>query len=154
MRLQSTIMIFREPDKVWAFLREASNIPKWDRGVAAVTSGPAGVTGVGSEFDTLATNDPSASGAGNGRMSYRIAEVDPKNNQCTVELTSRDGNARFFKHAAWTFRADAAEGGTRVTCSVEMVLRLRWLVMAPILYFMRSAITRDLRQLKVTLESE
>jgi hypothetical protein len=154
MRLQSTIMIFREPDKVWAFLSEASNIPKWDRGVAAVVSGPAGVTGVGSEFDTLASNDPSASGARNGRMSYRIAAIDTKSNQCTVELTSRDGNARFFKRAAWTFRADPADGGTLVTCSVEFVLRLRWLVMAPVLYFMRGAITRDLRQLKTALETD
>lgn len=153
MRLQSTIVINRKPEDVLAFLGEVANIPKWDRGVTAVSSGPSGVTGVGSEFDTVSSGDATAGSASKGRMSYRIAEVDRNNNQCTVELTSRDGNARFFKRAAWTFRADRTDAGTLVTCSVDFVLRFQWLVMAPALYFMRNAISRDLRQLKSALES-
>src|SRR5262245_11664096 len=152
MHLESRIRIERPPELVWSFLSEVSNIPKWDRGVAAVHSA-AGVTGVGSEFDTVADVDaPSAQS--NGRMSYRIADVDPDRHQCRVELTSRDGNARYFKHASWTFRAVGADGGTLLICSVDFVLRARWLVLAPVLYVMRRAITNDLRRLKAVLEAQ
>jgi uncharacterized protein YndB with AHSA1/START domain len=154
MHLDSSILIARPPERVWRFLGDIDNIPKWDRGVAAVTHGASGVTGVGFEFDTVADMGAQTDASRNGRMSYRIAEVDPDRHQCRVELTSRDGNARYFKSAWWTFRAVGAEGGTRLMCSVDFVLRVRWLVLAPVLYMMRGAITKDLRRLKAVLEAE
>src|SRR5262249_18444276 len=36
MHLESSIVIRRPPEQVWAFLGEVSNIPRWDRGVAGV----------------------------------------------------------------------------------------------------------------------
>jgi|SRR5262245_4615908 len=153
MHLESSIRIERPPERVWSFLSEVSNIPKWDRGVAAVAHSARGVTGVGSEFDTVADVDaPSAHSS--GRMSYRIADVDPDRHQCRVELTSRDGNARYFKHASWTFRAVGVNGGTLLTCSADFGLRVRWLVLAPVLYVMRRAITNDLRRLKAVVEAQ
>src|SRR5215468_9673811 len=115
MHLESSIRIECPPERVWSFLGEVSNIPKWDRGVAAVAHSATGVIGVGDEFDTLAEPNAASDAQRNGRMSYRIADVDPDLHQCRVELTSRDGNARYFKRASWTFRAVGAEGGTHLT---------------------------------------
>src|SRR5215831_14002395 len=151
MHLESSIFIERPLEQVSSFMREVSNIPRWDRGVAGVTHGASGVTGVGSEFDTVASADGPSDARRNGRMSYRIAAVDPDQNQCTVELTSREGNGRYFERAAWTFRAESAQGGTLVTCSVDFVLRIRWKVLAPMMYLMRGAIRKDLRQLKAVI---
>jgi len=154
VHLESSILIARPPERVWSFMSDVSNIPKWDRGVAAVRPGSSGVTGVGSEFDTVADMNATADAGKNGLMGYRITEVDPERHQCVVELTSRDGNARFFRRAAWTFRAVGAEGGTQLTCAADFTLRPQWLVMAPVLYLMRRAITNDLVKLKAVLEAE
>ena len=114
----------------------------------------AGVTGVGSEFDTVAKVDEPSDPQRSGRMSYRVTEADLDRHQCTVELTSRDGRGRYFESGSWTFRAVSAQGGTLLTCSVDFVLRIRWIVLAPIFYLMRGAITKDLRRLKAVLEAE
>ena len=154
MHLESSIVIRRQPEQVWSFLANVANIPKWDRGVTRIQRTTSEPMGVGSEFDTVA--DPAArdDAQAQGRMSYRIAEVDPDQHRCTVQLTSRDGNARFFKTAAWTFRAVAAPDGTLLTCSVDFILRLRYLIFAPVLYAMKGAIHADLRQLKRVIEAE
>lgn len=156
MHLESSILIDRSPERVWSFLSDVDNIPRWDRGVAAVRHGASGVTGVGSEFDTVLDADAAdaADARRNGRMGYRIAEMDADRHECRVELTSRDGNARYFRRAAWTFRTADAEGGTRLTCAADFTLRPRWLVLAPVLYLMRGAIARDLRQLKAAVEAD
>jgi hypothetical protein len=154
MHLESGIVIRRQPEQVWSFLANVANIPKWDRGVAGIQRTTSEPMGVGSEFDTVA--DPAArdDAQAQGRMSYRIADVDPDQHQCTVQLTSRDGNARFFKTAAWTFRTVAAPGGTLLTCSVDFSLRLRYLLLAPVFYVMKGAIHADLRRLKRVMEAE
>ena len=154
MHLESSIVIRRQPEQVCSFLANVANIPKWDRGVAGIQRATSEPMGVGSEFDTVA--DPAArdDAQSQGRMSYRIADVDPDQHRCTVQLTSRDGNARFFKTAAWTFRAVAAPGGTLLTCSVDFILRLRYLILAPVFYVMKGAIHADLRRLKQVIEAE
>ena len=154
MHLESSIVIRRQPEQVWSFLANVANIPKWDRGVAGIQRATSEPMGVGSEFDTVA--DPAArdDAQSQGRMSYRIADVDPDQHRCTVQLTSRDGNARFFKTAAWTFRAVAAPDGTLLTCSVDFILRLRYLILAPVFYVMKGAIHADLRRLKQVMEAE
>ena len=154
MHLESRIVIRRQPEQVWSFLANVANIPKWDRGVAGIQRTTSEPMGLGSEFDTVA--DPAArdDAQSQGRMSYRIADVDPDQHRCTVQLTSRDGNARFFKTAAWTFRAVAAPDGTLLMCSVDFILRLRYLILAPVFYVMKGAIHADLRQLKRVIEAE
>jgi hypothetical protein len=154
MHLESLILIRRHPEQVWRFLSEISNIPKWDRGVAAVRQISSSATGVGFEFETLA--DPAAPGdaESQGRMSYRIAEVDPDQHRCAVQLKSTAGNARYFKTATWSFQVSPAPDGTLLRCSVDFVLRMRYLILAPIFYAMRGAIRTDLEQLKRVVEAE
>jgi hypothetical protein len=154
MHLESSILIERPVEMVWNYLADVSNIPKWDRGVAGVGQSSSDVTGVGSEFDTIADLGAPDDARRNGLMSYRIAEVDRDRQRCTVDLTSRDGNARYFKTASWSFHTTSAQGGTLLTCSVDFALRIRWIVLAPIFYLMRGAITKDLRLLKAVLEAE
>lgn len=150
MRLESTIVIRRKAEEVWKFLAEPSNLAKWDRGVASVevpdATAPAAV---GFEFTTVGY----AGTPDRGRMTYRVTEADPVEKDCRVELTSRTGNARFFRAAHWHFRVEDAPQGSRVLCSTEFRLRVHYLVLAPVLYFMKSAIHRDLVSLKNVLES-
>ena len=154
MHLESSIVIRRPPEQVWAFLGEVSNIPRWDRGVAGVERTSPGPMGVGSEFATLASATRHDGEPARGRMSYRIAEVDPDRQRCSVQLTSADGNARYFKQASWTFWTAAVPGGTRLSCSADFALRARYLILAPVLYLMKGAIHADLVRLKLAIEAE
>lgn len=150
MRLESSVVIQKKPEEVWAFLGNLENVPKWDRGVAAVRQTSQTSPGVGMEFQTLGygkgTDEVKAE-----RMSYRITKADPVEG-CTVALTSTDGNARFFKMASWNFRVMPTTGGSLLVCVAEFRLRLRYLFLGPILYAKRSAIQFDLWGLKQALE--
>src|SRR5215471_6038150 len=122
MRLQAAVNVRRAPEDVAAFLGDIRNIPRWDRGVAAVRAPADGVPGVGFAFETLAHPD-SAVGR-DGRMAYEVSAVGPEGS--TVRLTSTTGNARYFKDARWHFRLDPVPEGTRITCAAEFTLRLRY----------------------------
>lgn len=147
MHLESQIVIHRDPLDVWGFLGPVENVAKWDRGVVRTTTTKETPGGVGTEFSTFARADSDW-----GKMSYRIAESGP--NYCKVQLTSRDGNARFFRDGYWTFRTEPHSEGTLVKCGVDFSLKLRYLFLAPLLYGMRSAMFTDLEFLKRAIESE
>jgi hypothetical protein len=151
VRLQSTIIISRSAEQVWEFLGELTNIPRWDRGVAGVKSLSPGPMGVGSTFSTFARQQAAEESPAPGEMTYRIADIDPRG-KCTVELMSRNGNARYFRNARWQFWTEPIREGTRLTCCVEFALKTRYLPLAPVLYLMRGAILRDLRGLKAAIE--
>lgn len=151
MHLETKITIGRTPQEVQEFLGDISNIPKWDRGVAGTTQTSSGPKGMGTEFDTLAPPGTRDGAGSQGRMSYRIAEVGT--NHSIIELTSSTGNARFFKRAQWTFRVQPTPEGSELVCSVDFTLRLRYIILAPVLFVMRGAIQDDLKSLKRALEA-
>ena len=84
-------------------------------------------------------------------MGYRVTEAE--GNRSVVELTSREGNARFFRRASWDFRIEKAEGGSNVICVADFEVRRRYWFMAPVLFFMKGAIRRDLVGLKRAVEA-
>jgi carbon monoxide dehydrogenase subunit G len=156
VRLEASIAIHRPPDVVWAFLGDISNLPKWDHGVARAVEAqsaraPKGA-GVGYEFHTETHAGSLGNENDNGRMAYRVASVDAEAQRCVVDLTSRTGNARFFRRAEWTFQVTPALSGSRVTCAVEFELRAAYFYMAPVLWLTRRSIARDLAQLKRAIE--
>jgi hypothetical protein len=158
MRLESSIAIHRSPEIVWAFLGDISNLPKWDRGVAQAvesqqTPAAARPAGTAYEFHTETHANSPGNAHHNGRMAYRIASVDTEAQRCVVDLTSRTGNARFFRRAQWMFHVTPTLSGSRVTCAVDFTLRPAYFFMAPVLYFTRSAIHSDLENLKRAIES-
>ena len=152
MRFESTIVIRRNPDEVRRFLAEPLNLPKWDRGVAAVEmSSPGNPPGVGSEFTTVGH---SGSGQNSGRMTYRIAAADPDGSHARAQLTSRTGNARFFTAAEWFQTVEDAPEGSRVTFSTEFRLRFRYLFLVPILSMIGNrALRMDVVHLRDVLEN-
>jgi hypothetical protein len=151
VHLESQIVIRRSPEDVGRFLSDVSNISKWDRGVAEAKPQSDAPMEAGSEFETIAPATLAGNESHRGRMSYRLAEVGK--DYCKVQLTNSDGNARFFKNAEWMFRAEPANEGTLLTCSVDFALRLRYVLLAPVFFMTKSAIQRDLRQLKQALEA-
>ncbi|HTB98067.1 MAG TPA: SRPBCC family protein [Terracidiphilus sp.] len=153
MLLESSVIIHRPPEVVSAYLGDPSKVAEWDRGVSRTEFRSTGEQGAGFEFDTLAHPRGKDERGEWGRMSYRIREIDPVHG-CTVELTSRSGNARFFKSAEWRFRVEAVAEGAQVFCSADFVVRRRYFLLVPILFFMKSAIQRDLESLKQKLEGQ
>ena len=147
MKLESTVLINKSPNVVWSYLSRVKNVAKRDRGVSRTRAISTAEPGVGYEFETF-SNDK-----GEGRMAYRIIQADPDCG-CIIRLTSKTGNARFFKWAQWHFHLRNAAGGPLLTCSAEFVLRLPYLVLLPVFYFMKSAIHSDLLSLKKALENE
>jgi carbon monoxide dehydrogenase subunit G len=150
VELASNILIERTPQQVWAFLGDPANVAKWDRGVAGLEENSSAPRGVGFEFETVAhdrLNLPDR-----GRMAYRISVVDPEAGRCVVELTSRTGNARFFRSAAWHFHVKAEGEDSRLTCTAAFTLRPLYWFLAPLLYLKRSAILLDLTFLKDAIE--
>ena len=152
MHLQSSIVVSRTPEDVWAYLGNHENVPAWDRGVGSTRANPNTAPGVGFEFDTF-RDSVGASEAERGRMSYRVAQTDPVNG-CVVQLTNSDGNARYFRKAEWRFNVRPAADGALITCAAHFKLRFRYIFMGPVLFMMRRAIHRDLVSLKDVLESQ
>jgi len=151
MQLESSIVIHRPPEVVSAFLGDTSKVSEWDRGVARTEAKAETAPGVGFEFDTLAHARGKDSKGEWGRMSYRIKEIDPVRGS-TVELTSTTGNARYFKSAEWRFRVEEDPDGAKVYCVADFKVKWRYFFMAAILFFMKSAIHRDLVGLKQRVE--
>lgn len=151
MVLETSVVIHRPPDEVWAYLGDFRNVAQWDRGVASTETTSTTPPGVGFEFDTLARSPRTAKQRDWGKMSYRIAEIDPVRG-CTIQLTSHTGNARFFRTAKWRFRVEADASGSRVFCTADFRLRFPYQILAPVFFFMKSAIRRDLESLRQQLE--
>lgn len=152
MVLETSIVIHRSPDEVWAYLGDVNNVARWDRGVASTEITSATPPAIGFEFDTLARSPRTAKEKDWGKMSYRVTDIDPVRG-CTIQLTSKTGNARFFRNAEWRFRVEPDRLGSRVFCAADFRLRFPWQILAPVFFFMKSAIRRDLENLRQQLES-
>ncbi len=152
MHLESSVVIRRPPEQVWAYLSDTSNVSHWDRGVAGVRKTSELAPGVGFEFDTLAHPRGADDSGEWGKMSYRIAKADPATG-CTVQLTSSSGNARFFKTAEWRWRVEPAAGGALVICAAHFTLRFPYILLTPLFLWMKKAIQSDLEYLKQSLET-
>ena len=152
MQLETWVVIDRRPEEVWSYLGEISNVPKWDRGVGQVQRTSTAPPGVGFQFDTLGHPAGKSDDGSKGKMSYRIADADPVRG-CTVQLTSSEGNARFFKMAEWHFRVEPEGAASKVFCSARFKLRFPYILLAPVFYGMKRAIRSDLEKLKEVLEA-
>ena len=151
MQLTAQIQVRRTPADVWAFLGDPANVPAWDRGVGSVVNNPDTPPGVGLEFSTLGKENRRGITPEDAKMSYRITQADPVEG-CRIQLTSTDGNARFFKNAEWIFKVRPDAGGCVVLCTARFSLRLPYLFLAPVLFLKRNAILTDLTFLKKALE--
>jgi hypothetical protein len=151
VRLQSSVSIRRPREQVLDFLGNIANISAWDRGVARAETAQHTTPRVGFEFATFAHPGARDERGEWGKMSYRITEIDPVRG-CTVELTSRTGNARYFRSGEWRFRVEVAPEGSRVFCESHFKLRARYLFLAPVFFLLRGAIRNDLEKLKRALE--
>ncbi len=146
MHFEESINVAKSPEEIWEFFEDVNNLPRWDRGVARVevTSGrEVHPDGVGFAFDTIGHGE-------RGRMSYVITELSRYHSSTTVT------HSGYFKEARWRFVLEPIETGTKVVCEVIFTLRLRYLLLAPVLLAAsgRGAIRKDLENLKHVVEGE
>jgi len=140
MRFRAEVVVPRTSSEVAAFFDNPHNLARWDRSVARVEVRSAGPAAIGFTFDTVA---PSGM-----RMTYRITAHEAERHT-TVELVS----SAMFKSAVWYMRYDPVPGGVRIGCAVQFRLRARYaLLVIPLLLMSRSALHRDLKQLKDAIE--
>jgi hypothetical protein len=151
MHLKSHVFIACTSQEVWEFLGNPANVSKWDRGVAGVEETSSIPHGAGFEFDTIAHAKFDL--PDQGRMSYRIKEVDAAAARCVVELTSTTGNARFFKSASWHFQVQPTVGGIWLTCVAVFDVHRRYFFLPLLLSLKKNAISMDLNFLKQAIES-
>jgi Polyketide cyclase / dehydrase and lipid transport len=117
LKLEAQIFVARAPEVVGRYLGDVSSVAKWDRGVGEAQMTSDKPMGVGAEFETVGLAGTRDGAGTQGKMGYRVVEVE--GNRSVVELTSRDGNARFFRRATWEFRIEAADGGSTVICVAD-----------------------------------
>jgi hypothetical protein len=63
-------------------------------------------------------------------------------------------NHPLFERAAWTFRFRPSGRRTLITCSIDMVVRWRYLLVLPMLRLARRSIMRDLASLRALIEAD
>jgi hypothetical protein len=78
IHLESSIIVGRTVDRVWAFVMDPLSLTTWGRSMARFIVASPDLVGVGFTFDTLAParrSDPHAAGA---RLSRRVTEFTPR----------------------------------------------------------------------------
>lgn len=148
MHLKGSIVVNQTNDQVWRFFSQPSSLAKWDRSVERVIVTSADPLGVGSTFDTIAPSRTVRADKEGLRMSYRVTEYVP-NHQYKALLM----HSPMFKYAEWTMTTDDVPEGVRITCQVDLSVRLQYSVLLPILLLSHNgAFRRDLASLKQAIE--
>jgi hypothetical protein len=114
--------------------------------VAGVVPTPPGPVRVGTTFDTIG---PQRSQGRRQRVvtSYQITEFEPERH-AKVEVT----NSRTLKRAVWSFTFEAIpEDATHVVWDIEIIPKLRYAWVWPLLWANRRQLVRDLKWFEVTL---
>lgn len=150
MHLQAATVVNRTNEQVWRFFSQLSNLAKWDRSVAQVIATSPEPFGVGSTFDTIAPVRKPRAGKEGLRMSYRVTEYMP-NRQYKAMLV----HSPMFNCAEWTMTTEEVPEGVRITCQVDLSVRLRYSFLIPVLLLTyQDAFRRDLAYLKQAIEQD
>jgi uncharacterized membrane protein len=142
MKIESSIVIHRPVEIVFAYVSDLSNLPKWDR-VKEVQVTSAGPVGVGTTFQRV----------------IPILGVKLEN---TMEITAYEANRQFTAKSAFgpfpgeaSFHFEPAEGGTRLTSTVQAELGGFFKIADGLLLSQGRKMTDDtLQRLKNLLEAE
>ena len=148
MHLSEKIIVEQSAEQVWALLSDPYFLPKWDRSVETIIPTLIGAhqAVVGFTFDTIA---PKKKGRKKAlRMSYRIIENIP-GYQTKIQLEK----SAMFRAAVWTMRVETADGGTLITCEVDLKVKPAYFFMAPILFFNKKALLTDLQYLRKAINA-
>ncbi len=146
MHLSDSFVVNRSAGEVFRFMMEPQNLARWDRSVAKVVKTSSAPVGVGTTFDTIG---PAAPGTEGLRTSYEAFRIET-NRRLDVRVT----RSNLFRTAVWCIQLEPLGEATRLVCTVDFTLRLRYLPLAPLLLLNKWAITRDLGYLKAEIERD
>lgn len=141
--LAAEVMIDRPLDQVRAFLCDPNSPVLWDRSVSKVTPESNGPIAVGARFTTIG---PSRGGVEGKRSDYRVVAIDGDESKAALE------NSPIFRSAVWTLRLATQDGGTRVTCEIDMMTSWLYAPLGLLLALNRRAIATDLQFLRRAIE--
>jgi hypothetical protein len=147
MKFKSAITVDQSEEAVWEFLKEPTNLAKWDKNIYKVVSTSSKPVGVGYTFDTFASEQPGQKKG--ARMSYRIIEYAALEYIRILLVRSR-----IFKKAIWTMTVKPTPKGTRISCKVHLTFRIKYLyLLALLLISKRCRLLTDMEKLPAALNS-
>ncbi|HUR04864.1 MAG TPA: SRPBCC family protein [Nonomuraea sp.] len=140
MQLNSSIVVPQDIRRVWQFLGDPLNAPRWDRSIAEVVPLSTAPVGVGYEAMTVA---PSGK-----RQRFRITRYDAERELAILLLESR-----LFRRAELSFRLDRVPDGIRILHQIDLDLRSP--LLAPVLRLTsRNALGTDMEYLRRALAED
>jgi hypothetical protein len=139
MQLVTSVVVKRPLHETWAFLSALENAPKWDRSVArAALISPS--MEVGALVETTAPSGMT--------QRFRVDELTPPH-RLRFSLLEQ----RYFRAAELAFELASDGAGTRIVHRITLAVRLRWLVLVPVLRLVqRRALGADLESLRRALD--
>ena len=141
MHLESGITVKQSLNEVIAFFYHPDSLAQWDRSVASMIPQPPSTANSSPTFETIA---PSGM-----KMNYEVIEMDPDGRSVKILLTQ----SKMFKKAIWHFEFAPVPEGTRVTCHIYFILRIKYYFLYPVLFFNKSALLRDLKFFQIALDN-
>src|SRR5262245_706672 len=140
MQMTSSVLVRSDLERVWTFLADERNAPRWDRSVARadlVTSPPLRVGSI------VRTTAPSGM-----KQECRVDELSPPHVLRFSLLKSP-----WFRTAELTFTLASIEDQVRITHDIAVTFRFPWAILVPVLaLFNKGALAADLDSLRRSIE--
>jgi hypothetical protein len=140
MHMTSSVVVKGDLERVWAFVSNEGNAPRWDRSVARadLISSPPLVVG-----SIVRTTAPSGM-----TQEFRVDEISAPH-----VLRFSLVRSPWFRAAQLSFTLAAVEHGVRITHDIAVALRFRWMILIPVLaLFNRRALGADLDSLRRAID--
>jgi len=140
MHMTSSVLVKSDLERVWAFVADERNAPRWDRSVARadLTSPPP--LRVGSIVRTTAPSGMT--------QEFRVDEISAPR-----VLRFSLVRSPWFREAQLSFTLAAVEQGVRITHEITLTLRFRWAFLFVVFaLFNKRALGADLDSLRRAID--
>jgi hypothetical protein len=140
MQMTSSVLVKSNLERVWAFLADEKNAPRWDRSVARADLVSPPPLRVGSIVQTTA---PSGM-----KQEFRVDEISAPH-----VLRFSLVRSLWFRTAQLTFTLAPVDDAVRITHDIAVAFRFPWALLVPVLaLFNKRALATDLDSLRRALD--
>ncbi|WP_424681466.1 SRPBCC family protein [Frateuria sp. YIM B11624] len=140
MHMTSSVLVRSNLERVWSFIVDERNAPRWDRSVARAELLSPSPLRVGSIVQTTAPSGMV--------QQFRVDEISPSRVLRFSLLRSP-----WFRTAQLTFRLAPVEDGVSITHDIAVAFRFPWAILMPVLaLFKKRALGADLESLRRAID--